>query len=85
MLQRRAKKAGITTAICNHSWPATGITVFLENGGAIEMAQYHADARTTKLYDRRRQQVTRDEVERIRYEKQTIPAGARRHEPPMPV
>jgi hypothetical protein len=40
MLQRRAKKAGITTAICNHSWRATGITNFLENGGAIEMAQY---------------------------------------------
>ena len=72
MLQRRAKKAGVTTAICNHSWRATGITNFLENGGAIEMAQYmagHADPRTTKLYDRRRQQVTRGEVERIRYEK----------------
>jgi hypothetical protein len=40
MLQRRAKQAGITTAICNHSWRATGITTFLENGGAIEMAQY---------------------------------------------
>jgi site-specific recombinase XerD len=72
MLQRRAKKAGITTAICNHSWRATGITTFLENGGAIEMAQYmagHADPRTTKLYDRRRRQVTRSEVERIRYER----------------
>ena len=72
MLQRRAKKAGVTTAICNHTWRASGITVFLENGGAIEMAQYmagHADPRTTKLYDRRRQQVTRGEVERIRYEK----------------
>ena len=42
MLQRRAKKAGITTQICNHSWRATGITTFLENGGAIEMAQYMA-------------------------------------------
>lgn len=77
MLQRRAKKAGITTAICNHSWRATGITVFLENGGAIEMAQYmagHADPRTTKLYDRRRQVVSRGEVERIRYErKQAMP------------
>jgi integrase/recombinase XerD len=55
-----------------HSWRATGITTFLENGGAIEMAQHmagHADPRTTKLYDRRRQQVTRGEVERIRYEK----------------
>jgi site-specific recombinase XerD len=72
MLQRRARKAGITTQICNHSWRATGITNFLENRGAIEMAQYmvgHADPRTTKLYDRRRQQVTRGEVERIRYEK----------------
>jgi integrase len=69
---RRAKKAEITTQICNHSWRATGITTFLENGGAIEMAQYmadHADPRTTKLYDRRRREVTRSEVERIRYEK----------------
>jgi integrase/recombinase XerD len=78
MLQRRAKKAGITTQICNHSWRATGITIFLENGGAIEMVQYmagHADPRTTKLYDRRRQQLTRGEVERIRYEKQQTPGG----------
>jgi hypothetical protein len=29
MLQRRAKKAGITTQICNDSWRATGITTFL--------------------------------------------------------
>src|SRR5512143_3416978 len=80
MLQRRAKAAGITTQICNHSWRATGITTFLENGGAIEMAQYmagHADPRTTKLYDRRRQQVTRGEVERIRYERKAqTPGGA---------
>jgi integrase/recombinase XerD len=79
MLQRRAKRAGVTTAVCNHSWRASGITVFLENGGAIEMAQYmagHADPRTTKLYDRRRQKVTRGEVERIRYEKkQTVPGS----------
>jgi site-specific recombinase XerD len=79
MLQRRAKKAGVTTAICNHSWRASGITVFLENGGAIEMAQYmagHADPRTTKLYDRRRQQITRGEVERIRYEKKPVTPGS---------
>lgn len=75
MLQRRARKAGVTTAVCNHSWRASGITVFLENGGSIEMAQYmagHADPRTTKLYDRRRQVASRGEVERIRYEK-TLP------------
>jgi integrase len=62
-------------------WRETGITVFLQNGGTIKMAQYmagHADPRTTKLYDRRRQ--TRGEVERIRYEKkQTVPeAGENR-------
>ncbi len=71
MLQRRARKAGIATAICNHTWRATGITVFLENEGALDTAQYmagHADPRTTKLYDRRRQLVTQSEVERIRYE-----------------
>ena len=55
----------------------TGIPTPSENGGAIEMAQdpaRHADPRTTKLYDRRRQQVTRGEVERIRYEKKrTVP------------
>ena len=80
MLQRRAKKAGVTTAICNHSWRASGITVFLENGGSIEMAQYmagHADPRTTKLYDRRRQVASRGEVERIRYERKAqTPGGA---------
>jgi hypothetical protein len=44
------------------------------------MAQYmagHADPRTTKLYDRRRREVTRSEAERIRYErKQQTPEGA---------
>jgi site-specific recombinase XerD len=71
MLQRRARKAGITTAICNHTFRATGITNYLENGGARETAQHmagHADPRTTQLYDRRKQLVTRSEVERIRYE-----------------
>jgi integrase len=72
MLQRRARKAGITTAICNHTFRVTGITNYLENGGARETAQHmagHADPRTTQLYDRRRQLVTRSEVERIRYER----------------
>lgn len=43
------------------------------------MAQYmagHADPRTTKLYDRRRQQVTRGEVERIRYERRQQTPGS---------
>lgn len=68
MVQRRAKAAGIDTHICNHTFRATGITVYLSNGGSVEKAQQmanHSDPRTTKLYDRRRDEVSLDEVERI--------------------
>ena len=66
------RAAGVEARLCNHTWRASGITNFLTNGGALEMAQYmagHADPRTTKLYDRRKQMVTQQEVERIRYER----------------
>ena len=33
MVQRRAKAAGLETHVCNHSFRATGITVYLSNGG----------------------------------------------------
>ena len=69
MIQRRATKAGISSAICCHSFGATGITVFLENGGAIETAAKiaaHESPRTTKLYDRRVERVALEEVDRIR-------------------
>jgi integrase/recombinase XerD len=68
MVQRRAKAAGIETRICNHTFRATGITVYLSNGGSVEKAQQmanHSDPRTTKLYDRRCDEVSLDEVERI--------------------
>lgn len=68
MVQRRQKAAGIDTRICNHTFRATGITVYLSNGGSVEKAQQmanHSDPRTTKLYDRRRDEVSLDEVERI--------------------
>lgn len=69
MVKRRAEAAGLSDRISNHSFRATGITVYLEEGGQLEHAQHmagHASARTTKLYDRREQRVTLDEVERIR-------------------
>ena len=47
---------------------ATGITVYLLNGGHLEYAQQmaaHESACTTKLYDRGNDQVTLDQVERI--------------------
>ena len=48
---------------------ATGITAYLANGGALEHAQEmaaHESPRTTKLYDRTKERLTQDEVERIR-------------------
>lgn len=68
MIVRRALKAGILTRLGCHSFRATGITVYLLNGGLLEYAQQmaaHESARTTKLYDRRSDQVTLDQVERI--------------------
>ena len=39
MIKRRAKAAGLSEAICCHTFRATGITAYLENGGTIENAQ----------------------------------------------
>ena len=68
MIQRRAKAAGITTRVGNHTFRATGVTAYLKNGGTLEKAAQmanHASTRTTQLYDRRAEEVTLDEVERI--------------------
>ena len=68
MVRRRAAAAGIATAIGNHSFRATGITAYLKNGGTLERAAAmanHASTRTTQLYDRRADDVTLDEVERV--------------------
>lgn len=68
MVKKRAKEAGITAEISPHSFRATGITAYLENGGTIEHAQQiaaHESPRTTKLYDRTNDQITLDEIERI--------------------
>ena len=67
-MQRRAGAAGLDTHICNHTWRGTGITTYLENGGTLENAKFlaaHASVRTTQLYDRRRDDVTLDEVVKI--------------------
>jgi site-specific recombinase XerD len=68
MVRRRARAAGIDTAIGNHTFRATGITAYLKNGGTLENAAAmanHASTRTTQLYDRRRDDISLDEVERI--------------------
>jgi site-specific recombinase XerD len=68
MIGRRAAAAGIATRLGNHSFRATGITAYLKNGGTLEKAAQmanHASTRTTQLYDRRRDEMSLDEVERI--------------------
>lgn len=68
MVRRRALAAGLKTLIGNHTFRATGITAYLKNGGTLENAAAmanHASMRTTQLYDRRRDEISLDEVERV--------------------
>jgi len=68
MIKRRAEHAGLPSSTSCHTFRATGITAYLENGGTIENAQAiaaHESPRTTKLYDRTSDEITLDEVERI--------------------
>lgn len=68
MVKRRALAAGLPASTCNHTFRATGITTYLRNGGRVEVAQQiagHESARTTGLYDRRDDEVSLDEIEKI--------------------
>jgi hypothetical protein len=65
----RVRKGGSFKGAKNSERIATGITAYLANGGALEHAQEmaaHESPRTTKLYDRTKERLTQDEVERIR-------------------
>ena len=67
-VKRRAPGAGLSANVSCHTFRATGITAYLENGGSLENAQKiaaHESPRTTKLYDRTNDQLTLDEIERI--------------------
>jgi site-specific recombinase XerD len=70
MVKRRLRRAGLPVLFSNHSFRATGITTFLENGGQLETAQRiagHADSRTTKGYDRRATRLELAEIVRVSY------------------
>ena len=70
MIYRRSRAAGIATQIGCHTFRATGITIYLTNGGTLEKAQMmaaHSSPRTTKLYDRTNDVVSLDEVERVMF------------------
>ena len=68
MIKRRARKAGLPAEICAHSFRGTGITEYLRNGGDLEVAARiagHESTRTTQLYNRLREEISLDEIERI--------------------
>ena len=70
MIKRRARDAALPYSTCCHTFRATGITAYLQNGGTLEHAQQiaaHQSPRTTKLYDRTKDQISLDEVERIKF------------------
>ena len=69
MIVRRAERLGIGR-VANHTFRATGITRFLEGGGALDDAQdlaNHSDSSTTRRYDRRSKQRLVQVVGRIDY------------------
>lgn len=69
MVKRRVAAAGLPDETTNHRFRASGITIYLENGGTIENARTiaaHASIKTTQAYDRRDERITLDEISRIR-------------------
>jgi integrase len=68
MVKRRAKASSVSPRICNHTFRATGITVYLSNKGTLEKAQHiaaHESPKTTKLYDRTSDTIDLGEIEKI--------------------
>ena len=66
MVRKRCRRAGLPADYCNHTFRATGITVYLSNGGTLEKAQEiaaHESPRTTKMYDRTDAAIGLDEID----------------------
>ena len=69
MIKRRAKAVGLPETTRCHTFRATAITNYLQNGGSLENARAlaaHESSQTTRLYDHSGDQLTLDEIERIR-------------------
>lgn len=68
MVKCRSLAAGLSRKVCCHTFCATGITAYLDNGGTIEKAEAiaaHEAPRTTKLYDRTGDEIILDEGDGI--------------------
>jgi integrase len=69
MIKRRAKVAALPYSTCCHTFRASCITTYLQNGGTLEHAQTianHESPRTTKLYDRTREELSLDLLSGVR-------------------
>ena len=68
MIKRRARQAGLPAEICANSFRGTRIMEYLRNCGDLEVAARiagHESTRTTQLYNRVQEEISRNETERI--------------------
>jgi integrase/recombinase XerD len=68
IVKRRCAVVGLPPDICNHSFRATGMTLFFEAGGELEAGRQlagHANVKTTQLYNRSGDKKRKAEVERV--------------------
>lgn len=68
MMKRRLEDAGLSDSFSPHSFRVTVVTDLLKQNIPLEDVQYlagHSSPTTTRIYDRRRREVTRNIVERI--------------------
>jgi integrase/recombinase XerD len=67
-IKRYARALTLPVGVCNHTFRATGITAYMQNGGTLENAARiaaHSSTRTTQLYNRVNDQLSLDEIERV--------------------
>jgi integrase/recombinase XerD len=70
LIQTRARAIGITKRIGCHSFRATGLTAYMNAGGQLDIAQRiagHSQLSTTKIYDRSKDRVTIEEIEKVSF------------------
>ncbi len=70
MVKRKMRQAELREELSAHSFRVATITDLIDQGIDISDVQElagHADARTTKLYDRTNRKATRNLVERISF------------------
>jgi integrase/recombinase XerD len=67
-VKKYARGLSLPVGVCNHTFRATGITAYMQNGGTLENAARiaaHSSTRTTQLYNRVSDQISLDEIERV--------------------